>query len=262
MVNHRTQALLSTLVVGLLLTGSASAIVGGQEADAGEYEHLGYLSGNYILLGTSCGGSLIAPTVFLTAAHCVEGLAPSPLANSLLNPFVQTLYVTLGSNVAGKGEEYRVTDVHIHPDYSTTNDIAVLILDRPASQQPIALAQPGDEHLYGVGDLVTVAGWGATSEGGSTSDILLEVDVPVVSDADCGAYYGTFDGPSEVCAGTEEGGKDSCQGDSGGPLMTTDEKGDLLLIGIVSRGEGCARADVPGVYTEVAAFGDFIGQFL
>lgn len=51
-----------------------------------------------------------------------------------------------------------------------------------------------------------------------------------------------------------EGGRDSCQGDSGGPLFTA----DLVQVGIVSTGSGCAVANVPAIYTEVAAFQSFI----
>lgn len=44
------------------------------------------------------------------------------------------------------------------------------------------------------------------------------------------------------------GGIDACQGDSGGPLWA-----DGYLAGIVSWGTGCARAQVPGMYTKVNA---------
>ena len=243
----------------LALALPAQGIVGGTEADDGEYPWLGYLSVDYIALGSSCGGSLVAPTVFVTAAHCVEGLLPA--GNELLNPFLQSAYVYLGSNQARGGEEIRASEIHIHPDYDGDHDIAIIILERPSSHQPIPWAQPGDEALYAPGTIATVAGWGATSEGGSTSDELLEVHLPIISDADCAAYYGTStDGDYEVCAGIPEGGQDSCQGDSGGPLMIGSGD-DALLIGIVSWGEGCARAGVPGVYAEVAALSSFIEQF-
>lgn len=249
------------LLTALLLTAlPAGAIVGGETADQGEYPWLGYLSANYILLGSSCGGSLVAPEWFVTAAHCVEGLLP--IGNELANPLLQTVYVNLGSNTAGAGEEIRVSEIHIHPDYNGDHDIAMLKLSSPSSQQSIAWAQPGDEGLYAPGTIATVAGWGTTSEGGSTSSQLLEVDLPIISDADCAAYYGSStNGAFEVCAGVPEGGKDSCQGDSGGPLMVGSGS-EALLIGIVSWGEGCARAGVPGVYAEVAALVDFIEQFV
>lgn len=247
-------------ITAIFLAGPATGIVGGSQADQGEYPWLGYLSADYLLLGSSCGGSLVDEDTFVTAAHCVEGLLP--LGNEFVNPFLQTIYVYLGSNTAGQGERIQVSSIHIHPDYATTGDIAVLKLSKSSSQTPITIAQPGDQIYYQTGDIVTVAGWGATSEGGSTSSQLLEVDLPVVSDSACGAYYGTFHGPSEVCAGTDQGGKDSCQGDSGGPLMAEDDQGNPILIGVVSRGEGCARAGVPGVYTEVAYYADWIEGFL
>ena len=75
---------------------------------------------------------------------------------------------------------------------------------------PIALPTPMEE--YEAGTMCTVTGWGALSEGGSLGDTLQKVEVPIVSDADCRAAYGeedVFD--SMICAGLDEGGKDSCQ---------------------------------------------------
>ena len=112
--------------------------------------------------------------------------------------------------------------------------------------------------------------------GGSISNVLLSVDVPIVSDADCNAAYaGVFDPnpifASMLCAGgppgqlmlylislllmilswthpwlCSTGGVDSCQGDSGGPLFTG-TGADAVQHGVVSWGRGCALADYPGI---------------
>ena len=51
-------------------------------------------------------------------------------------------------------------------------------------------------------------GWGTTSYGGTLSDVLLEVEVPVVTNAWCGTTMSNItDGM--LCAGGEEG-KDGC----------------------------------------------------
>ena len=79
-------------------------------------------------------------------------------------------------------------------------------------------------------------GWGATSSGGSSSSVLLEVDVPI--DDSSGSYSNSDITNNMICAGDNNGGEDSCQGDSGGPLIMTNDDGEYDLIGIVSWGYG------------------------
>ena len=58
---------------------------------------------------------------------------------------------------------------------------------------------------------------------------------------------------NEFCAGIADtdgdgqidGGIDACSGDSGGPLIC-EENGKAVLVGITSRGKGCAMVDNPG----------------
>lgn len=89
---------------------------------------------------------------------------------------------------------------------------------------------------------------GATSEGGSGSTTLRKVDVSVVSRATCRNNYSTSAITDRMfCAGVSAGGKDSCQGDSGGPIINSAK----VLLGVVSWGDGCARAGKPGVYSNL-----------
>ena len=60
--------------------------------------------------------------------------------------------------------------------------------------------------------------------------------------------------------GPKEGGRSPCQGDSGGPLVTRDDWPGFSLIGVPSFGDGCAREDKYGVYTEVSYYLDWIAR--
>jgi len=157
----------------------------------------------------------------------------------------------------GSEQERSVSQIIRHPNYNTNtlaNDIAVWRVASPFSfNEYVAATVIPASGFEATGDVVA-AGWGTLTEGGQIPNILMKVTVPMVTIASCRNSYGQSSIlPGMICAGV--GGKDACQGDSGGPLY----KG-TTLAGLTSWGQGCARPNYPGVYTETAYFSAWIAS--
>lgn len=227
----------AAVVAAILLVGPAladSRVVGGITADPAAYPWLVSLR----KLGAhNCGGTLIAPDVVLTAAHCVaEGSRPASAASL---------------SVAGIAGYSGVERVAIHPQYSAgtfANDIAVVRLVTPLEARPVALADlPAMP-----GDVAYAVGWGMTTYGGPASPTLQRADLTVIGRQDCGADLGTTIDVSRICAGAAA---TICQGDSGGPLMSGGVQ--IGLSAAVLR--GCPQGR-PQIYTAITAYRDWIAE--
>lgn len=229
-------------------------IVGGKEVNPAETD-ISFI----VHFKGGCAGSIISDRWLLTAAHC----------SSLFK-----------RNISGGGYDLnapgrvtlRIKDFYIHEKYNNTNhshDVALIELLEPIDFEATGLSPIDivgsdfeDQGYLSEGTMLTVYGWGAQHESGyPIPSRMREVDVPVVSREvanDRKAYNGKID-LSMITAGYSEGGKDACQGDSGGPIVLKDgPNGNRVLVGVVSWGHGCARANKYGVYSNVSYLSNWI----
>ena len=108
-----------------------------------------------------------------------------------------------------------------------------------------------------------VIGWGKRNEKSDVySDRLQKVKVSIIDNKLCRHWFRLAgrDMPINeklICAGYRDGGKDACHGDSGGPLLSKISD-QWSVIGVVSTGIGCARPLLPGLYSRVSSYVNWI----
>ncbi|GLF94893.1 S1 family peptidase [Streptomyces yaizuensis] len=247
----RAAAVLTTTalaVTGLAATAApATAIHGGQNTTVTDHP--------YAMLFTTadnqqvCGGTLVAPTKVLTAAHCVDDATSTNLK-------------VIGGRTdlsSTKGTVRAIRSIALHPQYDGTglvNDAAVVTLSASMPYATLPVAGPNDTALYTLGTTAKAVGWGRIARD-TNATRLKSAQLTVSPLAKCDPFTEPTDSLDRKVCGTPPAGTQNsiCRGDSGGPLVAGGK-----VIGVVTSGNKyCDTEHLKSVFTRTSSIAADLG---
>lgn len=169
-------------------TQQMNRIIGGQEADVGRYSYIASLTNER---AHTCGGSLIADDIILSAAHCAEHIDGVDLGRHDLTDKTENK------------ERFNIDKYLQHPTYkdaagSFDNDFLVIKLFGWSSDGNVARIN-SNPNIPQNQEEVYVAGWGVVNTNtDKTADRLKEVSVNYMTNDVCRSKKGNIQGYNQM----------------------------------------------------------------
>ena len=248
------RAILTRAVVVAVLLASvvldatpAAAVADGTLVSLGQYPFAARLTMTHIprpdgtFYDSACSAALISPTWIITAGHCFHDVNRVPVSGPVPYATTATLNTVPGDQRARAGRWFDLVDLLspapgetrdvVDVQQSTTTDMALARLSAPVvNVAPLALSGTGPAG----GDVLTIAGWGATSSIIPTPSTRLSIGQVKVQ---------TVNPTTITVVGSYPAADTSaCLYDSGAPYFTTPLGAAPVLVSTESTGPDCPHA--------------------
>jgi Trypsin len=246
-------AVIGAIFAALVFAAPASAITYGTPDGNGHPEVGALLAPKPYSDGTweTCSGTLISPTVFLTAAHCDQG--------------VSRVAVTFDSSYnAATGTTYWGT-WHADPNYnqaqSDPQDVAVVIFDKAVKGiTPARLPKAGSLSNLSVGTRFTSVGYGAQSVTIDQGPTFHYADIRYVATGGLEALNPSW---LRISMNPALGDGGTCYGDSGGPnFLGAGATETNIVAGTTITGDFMCRATNVDYRMDTPSARAFLGQYV
>jgi secreted trypsin-like serine protease len=245
-------------------TFAHESIIGGIPAADGTFPSLAYIvdvQGKYVY---QCTGTVVAPSLILTAGHCAENMKTGVVNKSAgyrvvtgtVDPTMPEASVsTVLGVIVYPGLVRRVDD----------GDAALLVLSTPTTAPPITLATASNMGRFSAGSPAVMAGWGITSyEQRLPTERLQSASTAVQGRKWCTTNAPPFYAKNEICTITPPSyATGACAGDSGGPLLAQRPTGGKpIQIGIAVHVYGRCSTRRPSVFVSIGSISSWVHTWI
>jgi trypsin len=245
-----------------------ASIIGGAPAEDGSFPSLAYIvdvQGRFVY---QCTGTVVAPNLILTAAHCAENMSTGVVSNA------SGFRVVTGTvdPMAPEPQTSAVVGVIVYPGLVRrvdNGDAALLVLATPTTAPPITLATSSGVASFQAGSPAVMVGWGITSyEQKLPTERLRSAATVVQGRRWCTGNAPPFYPRGEICTITPPSyATGACSGDSGGPLLVpapanSPAGSEPVEIGVAVHVYGKCSTRRPSVYTSAASISSWVHTWI
>lgn len=239
-----------------------ATIIGGSPAKTGTFPWLAFIVDKQPEGTERCTGTVVAPSLILTAGHCAENTETGVVNES-------SGYSVVTGNVEWASPERQVSAVSrviVYPGFVRSvddRDAALLVLSPPTTAPAISLATwPSDSSILQAGTGALIAGWGETSSE-QFAERLRWAETVVQGPEWCGGHVQRFYPESELCTiDPPSYSTGACSGDSGGPLIAKTPSGAPVEIGVTVRASADCSTSHPTVFTRADLIASWVHEWV